>query len=102
MLAYDERVDWSKRFVNRRWYVADGEWRRAPIAGHWATIKPLGRRTFEIVVERDDELHCRTVVRRRCRCESLMDAKELAWECLEPRLQAVTERPKLAKRFSRN
>lgn len=102
MLAYDEKVDWSKRFVNRKWYRADGEWHRAPIAGHWATIRPLGRRTFEIVVEVDDELHCRTVVRKRCKCESLTEAKELAWECLEPRLQEATERSKPARRFWRN
>ena len=102
MLAYDERVDLSKKFVNRKWYRADGEWHRSPIAGHWATIRPLGKQKFEIVVERDDELHSRTLIRRKCKCENLLEAKEMAWQCLEPKLQEATERPKPARRPWRN
>lgn len=99
MFAYDERVEASRKFVDRRWIAVDGEWRRAPIAGLWATVVPLGRQVFEIVVERDDELHCKTLVRRKRRCRSLREAKEYAWLCLEPLLQSTSEsryRPTIA------
>jgi hypothetical protein len=91
MFAYDERVEASKKFVHQRWIAVDGEWRRAPIAGLWATVVPLGRQVFEILIEKDDELHCRTVVRRKRRCQSLLEAKEYAWECFEPHLEAARE-----------
>ena len=97
MLAYDERVEASKKFVHRRWYAADGEWRRAPMAGLWAAIVPAGRHVFEIVIERDDEFRCKTLVRRKRRCTSLLEAKEYAWVYLEPHLEAAREerfRPK--------
>jgi hypothetical protein len=102
MQAYDERIEASKRFVYRNWYASDREWRRTPIAGHWATIKPLGGKTFEIIVERDDELHCRTLLRRKRRCETLLEAKEFAWRCLEPRLESALNRPRPLRWLRRN
>ena len=91
MLEYDEKIEASKRFVNRRWYAADREWHRAPVKGHWTTIVPLGDHRFEILVERDDEVRNRVIVRRKLRCSSLTEAKEFAWTCLEPRLDSFLE-----------
>jgi len=91
MFFYDDRVDATKRFVHHGWYATDGEYRRAPMSGLWATIVPLGRHVFDILIERDDEYRCKTLVHRKRRCSSLTEAKEYAWDCFEPHLEAAIE-----------
>src|SRR5262245_40131955 len=91
MFFYDERVDACERFVHHGWYASDGEFRRAPMSGLWATIVPLGRHVYDILIERDDEFRCKRVVHRKRRCESLQEAKEYSWDCFESHLEAARE-----------
>ena len=97
MQDYDLRVDAENCFLENGWTAIDGEWRRRPIRGIWTTISPIGRHLFEILVERDDELHNKTLVRRVRRCHNLLEAKVMAWNYVEPHLMNLQEKRQLPK-----
>jgi hypothetical protein len=97
MQEYDLRVDAEKCFLERGWMTVDGESKRRPIRGIWATVAHVGRHLFEILVERDDEYQNKTLVRRLRRAQSLREAKMMAWSYVEPHLMVRHEKRQSVK-----